>query len=167
MAVSVTALPAGRRTSSPARRPISPTNSPFLPSSSQQSGLATASNDFNKTAGRFSDAFSAIVGRNRTLSADSNSRDLPYPGRLQTQVQEGHAIESSFGIGELLSSFPTGFLHPRHGAILFRHPRISESFWSDTQDVFFSKRFIYHWSGCSGNLSPFFTCIISLRQLEM
>ncbi|KAL5519942.1 hypothetical protein ACEPAG_1602 [Sanghuangporus baumii] len=108
MAASVTALPAGRRTSSPAPRPTSPANSPFQPSSSQQSGLTTTSNN-SKTAGRFSDAFSTIVGRNRTLSTDSNSRDLSRTRHLQTQAREEHAGESSFGIdADPFASHPGG-----------------------------------------------------------
>ncbi|EJC97901.1 uncharacterized protein FOMMEDRAFT_171307 [Fomitiporia mediterranea MF3/22] len=96
-AMAVSALPAGRRASSPSPRPKSPTNRLFLLSSSQQSDLATASNH-SKPVSRLSDAFASLGGRARTISTGSDPK-ASRPGKsVEAHIAETTPAESSFGI---------------------------------------------------------------------
>ena len=105
--MAVAAAPAGQSTPSPSPRPKSPVSRLFHLSSSQQSDLTTTSHS-NKSVSRISEAFSTLGGRTRTLSTDSDSRNnLPK----RSQEQEDRAVESSFGIGELLFRRNSSFLY--------------------------------------------------------
>lgn len=101
----------GRRSSagSPAPRSVHSTmaNKSFLPSSSQQSNLATSTTN-TKATGRFTDVLASFSGRTRSQSIQSRSRDSTS---VRGKNSESSADTSTFGIGESIrQTFPHSLL---------------------------------------------------------